>query len=107
MIPSANHRLAPTEDSFDPWQYRQELAELRRLFSRLLPYQSPQKARMVISFLRHHTLHTPHMPPHAPLASAIMNSQHDTQGLQQLFDNHRGNEAFCKDLEAYIAQWLP
>lgn len=107
MLQSFGSTHEVTESNFNPWQYRLELAELQSLFSRLLPFNSNLKADMVISFLRRHALRMVWVRQNIPLAKAIVSSRHDTQAVQQLFESHKDNEAFCKDLEAYIQLWLP
>ncbi|MCU0335119.1 MAG: hypothetical protein MUF62_08720 [Chitinophagaceae bacterium] len=107
MMQSFASTTAASETSFNPWQYPQEMAELQTLFTRLLPYKSNVKADMVISFLRRHALRMVWVRQNIPLAKAIVNSRDDTAAVQQLFETHKENEAFCKDLEAYIELWLP
>lgn len=106
------HTLSPVgkqlnETCFNPWEYRKELEELRRLFVRLLPFKSDVKAAMVISFLRRHALRMNWVHQNVPLTKAIVESKRETESIQKLFEAHKDNESFCKDLEHYIELWLP
>lgn len=95
------------EINFNPWDYRKELAELQHLFIKLLPFKSNIKAAMVISFLRRHALRMHWVHQNVPLTKAIIESKKETAGVQKLFEDHKDNESFCKDLEHYIELWLP
>lgn len=74
---------------------------------RLLPFKSDVKAAMVISFLRRHALRMNWVHQNVPLTKAIVESKRETESIQQLFEAHKDNESFCKDLEHYIELWLP
>jgi hypothetical protein len=89
-------------DVFDEKLYPEIVKEVTELSQRLFNVGSDQKAFIVISLVKDHSVKTSLLNKNQELVRMVQKSGTKTSHLESLFTSCKGNRVFLHDLEAYI-----
>ena len=106
MSNNTNNTVIKDYEKFSPENYPMAIHELSAVIQATSQIAIYFKVEIIVTFLKDHRLKAEWIDANPALTRMVTSGFFKTFHLESLFECHRSNKVFLKDLESYISKQL-